>query len=77
MLNPPSEWFETPPDIAGVPPNARTLEEADLLAADLSVVIERNETTTAGLTDLLSWAEASLEQQNRRLIRALWEKAGG
>jgi hypothetical protein len=77
MLNPPPEWFEAPPDIGGAPPNAKTLEEADLLEADLSVVIERNERTRAGLTDLLSWADASLEQQNRRLIRALWKKAGG
>jgi hypothetical protein len=77
MLNPQSQWFEAPPDIAGSPPHARTLEEADLLAADLSVVIERNERTVAGLADLLSWAEASMEQQNRRLIRTLWERVGG
>ena len=77
MLNPPSEWFDTPPDIAGSPPNARTLQEADLIAAELGDVIERNEGAVAGLTDLLSWAEAGMEQQTRRLIRALWEKAGG
>jgi hypothetical protein len=72
MLNPPADWFETPPDIAGSPPRAATMEEADLVAAELGDVIDRNESTVAGLTDLLSWADASMEQQNRRLLRALW-----
>jgi hypothetical protein len=74
MLNPAPEWFETPPDIGGGPPRAMGLEEADLLAADLSVVADRNERTAAGLADLLSWAEASLGQQNRQLIRALFKR---
>jgi hypothetical protein len=43
MLNPSPEWFEAPPDIGGGPPSARTLEEADLIAAELGDVIERNE----------------------------------
>ena len=74
MLSPPPECFETPPDIGGGPPSARTLEEADLLAADLSVVAERNERAASGLADMLRWAEASFEQQNRHLIRTLFER---
>lgn len=43
MLSPPPEWFETPADIGGGPPRAMGLEEADLLAADLSVAGDRND----------------------------------
>ena len=77
MLNPSPELFETPPDIGGGPPRVSTLNEADLLAADLGVVAKRNERTVAGLADLLSWANASMEEQNRSLIRTLWGRVGG
>jgi len=74
MLNPPPEWFETPPNIGGGPPHAGTLEEADLLAADLSVVAERNARAASGLQGLLAWANMSMEEQNRDLIRRMWDQ---
>ena len=77
MLNPPTEWFEAPPDIGGGPPRAGTLDEADLLAADLSLAAKRNERIASGLQGLCSWADSSMEEQNRSLIRAMWEKVGG
>ncbi len=74
MLNPPPECFETPPDIGGGPPCAGTLEKADLLAANLSVVAEKNARAVTGLREMCAWAEAGMEQQNRRLIRTLFER---
>lgn len=71
MLNPPTEWFETPPDIGGTPTSAVTLEKADLLAADLSTVAKRNERAASGLRELCALADASAEEQNRSFLRSL------
>jgi hypothetical protein len=74
MLNPPPEWFEVSPDIGGAPPSASTLAEADLLAANLSVVAERNERAASGLQGLCALANESMENQNRAMLRALHER---
>jgi hypothetical protein len=74
MLNPPPEWFEATPDIGGGPPRAGTLDEADLLSSDLSVVAKRNERIATDLRGLCTWANASMEEQNRSLIRTLFER---
>ena len=45
-----------------------------MLAADLSVVAERNEQAASGLQGLLAWANTSMEEQNRDLIRKMWDQ---
>jgi hypothetical protein len=74
MLNPPDEWFEIPPDIGGTPTSAVTLEKADLLAADLSTVVKRNERAASGLRELCALADASAAEQNRSFLRALHKR---
>jgi hypothetical protein len=74
MLNPPAEWFGTPPGIGGTPASAATLEKADLLAANLSTIAKGNERAASGLSGLCALADASAEEQNRTILRSLHER---
>jgi hypothetical protein len=74
MLNPPAEWFETPPNIGATWPTAAALEEADSRAADLSVVAKRNERAESGLRGLCALADANADEQTRSMLRALHER---
>ena len=79
-LGAPPEFFETPQDIGGRAPEFKTLEEADMLAAKLSVTVAEFEALDLNMSRFLNdWERLSYEQQTRRLVMAHINagKAGG
>lgn len=70
-LNPPPDFFKPPNDLGGRAPEFKTPDEADSLAAELSVTVTKLETLAAKMSAFLNdWEGMIYEQQTRRLVMA-------
>jgi hypothetical protein len=61
FFDPPPEFFETPQDIGGRPPEFGTLDEAERLIAELSVTVAAFEALAAKMRGFLHEFEVPFE----------------
>jgi hypothetical protein len=72
-LAPPPEFFNPPKDIGRSAPEFQTLDEAEVLIADLSATVTSLESLNSKMAVFLGgWEGASFEQQTRRLVMQLF-----
>jgi hypothetical protein len=70
----PAEFFGTPQDIGGGAPEFKTLEEADTISAKLSIKVKALEALESEMKGFLSGWERPIEQQNRTMLWALFDR---